>query len=472
MFIKMAALILSLLLLTVKIIVGRKTSTAPESLLVHLNNAELQDALLQIHDRCPNITRVYELNHRSVRGWPLLVVEITNNPGKHETLKPEFKYIANMHGNEVLGRVLLTAFASYLCEEYIAGNRDIQRLVNITRIHIMPSMNPDGWEIATKLGRRDWLAGRENANGVDLNRDFPDLDSIAYRLERSPNHKTNHFFTSNSVDHRMQPETWAVVEWILNDPFVLSANLHGGALVANYPYDESRTPVGHTYAATPDDDTFKYLATTYSKTHKTMAANERINCGGDDFTHQGGITNGAAWYSVAGGMQDFNYLGSNDFEITLELGCEKYPPEEKLREEWENNQKALLEFIWRSHMGVKGLVRDAETGKPINGAVIKVYNVTKKNKIDHDVTSVADGEYWRLLTPGEYELTALKEGYEPQTKTVVVEKPRHEMAQRLNFKLEPTSAGSSAKTVPLVKTPGNINVLNLMEYLRSGGQLK
>lgn len=87
-------------------------------------------------------------------------------------------------------------------------------------------------------------------------------------------------------------------------PFVLSANLHGGDLVANYPFDESRTgSQTDEYTATPDDDTFRQLALSYSTNHPDMTQVHRKGCGNSEnqFAKQGGITNGAQWYSLQGG---------------------------------------------------------------------------------------------------------------------------------------------------------------------------
>ena len=47
------------------------------------------------------ITNLYSVG-KSVEGRDILCLIISRNPQEHELLEPEFKYVANMHGNEVI----------------------------------------------------------------------------------------------------------------------------------------------------------------------------------------------------------------------------------------------------------------------------------------------------------------------------------------------------------------------------------
>ena len=82
-------------------------------------------------------------------------------------------------------------------------------------------------------------------------------------------------------ESQLERETFLVKKWIDEIPFVLSANYHGGSLVANYPYDD-RQDKRSLYSATPDDDIFRKLALTYSENHPEMHLNKR-QCDGDNF---------------------------------------------------------------------------------------------------------------------------------------------------------------------------------------------
>lgn len=424
-------------------------TTSAEFVWRHHNNEQLPVVLEEVHARCPNITRVYALSEPSVCGVPLYVIEFSDTPGFHQPYKPEVKYVGNIHGNEVLGRELLLGLAHYLCDQYNSHDRRIRGLIHSTRIHLLPAMNPDGWQLSTDTGSVDYLLGRTNNHSVDLNRNFPDLDAITFEYERQGINHNNHLLKDlTRLAAPLEPETRAVMRWIMSVPFVLSAAMHGGDLVANYPYDESRSgaPVSE-YSASPDDETFRELAMTYASAHADMASATRRGChttSSDDsatynFGKQGGVTNGAAWYSLKGGMQDFNYLATNAFEITLELGCNKYPPASALAHEWDRNREALLAYIWKAHTGIKGIVSD-DAGF-VGNAIISVVNITGHvpRPIRHDVTTGAYGDYYRLLTPGHYEVTASHPGYFPVSRVATV--PRHQTAAHiLNFKLEPTTS--------------------------------
>ncbi|KAG7282341.1 hypothetical protein CRUP_002729 [Coryphaenoides rupestris] len=336
-----------------------------------------------------------------------------------------------MHGNEVLGRELLIQLGQFLCQEYRAGNRRIQRLIHDTRIHILPSMNPDGYEVAARqpefkyvratcTATKCWAAscsyqlgqflcqeyrprvqrvpcGPGEARDMDLNRNFPDLNALMYYFEKTSG-RNHHLPLPDNWEQQVEPETLSVIKWMQNYNFVLSANLHGGAVVANYPFDKSRDPRNRnrvTSAASPDDKIFKKLARTYSYAHSWM--HEGWNCG--DYFEEG-ITNGASWYSLSKVLQQ-------------PAPQAKTNKDSALPREWLGNREALVSYIEQVHHGIKGMVYD-DNNTAIGNAEIAV------SGINHDVTSGSEGDYYRLLLPGTYTVTASAHGYHPSTSTVTV----------------------------------------------------
>nr|XP_010957611.1 carboxypeptidase Z [Camelus bactrianus] len=401
----------------------------------HHSYAQMVRVLKRTAAHCSHIAKTYSIG-RSFDGRDLLVIEFSSRPGQHELMEPEVKLIGNIHGNEVAGREMLIYLAQYLCSEYLLGSPRIQRLLNTTRVHLLPSMNPDGYEVAAAegAGYNGWTSGRQNAQNLDLNRNFPDLTSEYYRLASARGARSDHIaIPQHYWWGKVAPETKAIMKWMRSTPFVLSASLHGGDLVVSYPFDFSKHPQEEKmFSPTPDEKMFKLLARAYADMHPMMMDKSENRCGGN-FLKRGSIINGADWYSFTGGMSDFNYLHSNCFEITVELGCVKFPPEEALYTLWQHNKEPLLNFVEMVHRGIKGVVMD-KFGKPVKNARISVKGIR------HDITTAPDGDYWRLLPPGSHIVIAQAPGYSKVIKKVTIP-ARMKRAGRVDFILQLLGTG-------------------------------
>lgn len=368
---------------------------------------------LKLQSTYPELAKVSSIG-KSVEGRELLIIQITENVAQKHLGRPSFKYVANMHGDESVGRQLLIYLAQYLLLNYGKSDR-VTKLVNNIDIYLIPSLNPDGYEASQEGNCNSFndFRGRNNAKGIDLNRDFPD------QFDNNRSNKDSYLYDGR------QPETRAMIRWVINKQFVLSANLHGGAVVASYPFDDDYSGIYCCKESrTPDDNLFKRLAHSYADLHPLMQRG--YSC---QESFKDGITNGAFWYGVKGTMQDFNYLNSNCLELTLELSCCKYPVASKMINHWRYNKDSLLSFMEQIHTGVKGFVFD-EKGTPVEKAEIVV------DSIDHSVKTTESGEYWRLLPPGKFNLTATSVAFIPHEPIEVIVLENQSEAIVLNFTLK------------------------------------
>ena len=143
---------------------------------------------------------------------------------------------ANIHAAEVASVTFLTKFLNDLVYKYENGNVDIINALNHFKIVLIPSLNPDGYEVYNfgieSIRNKDlWIYQNKdivnfrtfkfNANGVDLNRNFPTQNAGLYykgynlissvSLEKTVKNYT--YFGGSEMGS--EPETQAAIYYIL-----------------------------------------------------------------------------------------------------------------------------------------------------------------------------------------------------------------------------------------------------------------
>jgi hypothetical protein len=332
-------------------------------------HAEIGQKLMNAQAKNPGIIKVTSIG-KSVKGKDLWMVKISDNVNSDE-MEPEFKYISSMHGDEITGRELTVSLIEEIAAKY-GKDSEITELVNNTELYIMPSMNPDG----------SLLRQRANANGVDLNRNFPDIIS-----------------DSQSSMSGRAIENQAVMKFQAARQIALSANFHGGSQVVNYPWDSK-------YDRFPFDALVQELSTVYAELNPDLRNSSEFH---------GGITNGADWYVVRGGMQDWSYLWFNDLQVTIELSSTKWPSYSDIPTFYRNNRDSMIHFMKQVHRGAGFKISRAG----VEGTVSIRAAAGRKDLGSYSFNS---SQFYKVLPEGEYAFSVKEKSGATQSFNISVHK--------------------------------------------------
>ena len=338
--------------------------------------------------------------------------------------KPKFLYTSTMHGDELTGMMLMLRLIDELCT---SDDPRILNLIDRLDIFISPCTNPDG----TYHGGNSTVYGarRNNANNVDLNRNYPDFDDGPH-----------------PDGYEYQPETNWMMELAEQYPFTMAANYHGGSEVMNYPWD--------TYQPLhPDDDWWQLVCHEYADlTHEQ----DTLYMSGYD----NGIVNGYVWYSIYGSRQDYMNYYAQCREVTIECSIPYTPNPSTMPMYWTYNHESMLRYLEQCLYGIHGTVTDSITSEPLKADVTILTH-------DHHGSAVSShlpaGDYHRPIKGGTYEVTFSCEGYYPKTLTLTVA-DGETLVQDVQLVPEGYGIGEDGPSTPSTPSTGSGTAGTVMVY--------
>ncbi len=316
-------------------------------------------------------------------GRKILIAHINNGTSEG---KPKFLYTSTIHGDETTGWIMMLRLIDYILE-----NPTLPECANVLEnidLYIGPNANPDG----TYYGGNNTVddAKRNNSNDVDLNRNYADP------------HEGPH-----PDNEEYQLETQWFMQFAQEVPFVMAANYHGGSEVVNYPWDNS-------YDLHADDAWWKVVCHEYADLCHTHSTDYMVLYDPDS---EDGIINGALWYMIGGGRQDYMNGYAQCREVTIECSNSKLPNGNQLPTFWTYNKEGIFAYMNQCLYGIHGTVTDRATGQPLDATITIEGHDDEYSFVQSHLPA---GDYHRPIKGGTYQMTFTKNGYYPQTHTVTV----------------------------------------------------
>jgi PKD repeat protein len=296
--------------------------------------------------------------------------------------KPKFLYSSTIHGDETTGWILMLRLIDELCT---SADSRIVNLVNNLDIFIFPNANPDG----TYYGGNNSVTGarRANANGIDMNRNYADP------------HGGPH-----PDGHEYQTETQWFMDFAAEIPFVMAANYHGGAEVMNYPWD-------NTYTLHADDAWYQFISHEYADLTHEVNSNYMTD-------YNNGVTNGAQWYMIGGGRQDYMNGYAQCRELTIECSNSKLPSGNQLPNFWNYNKNSIFAYMAQCIYGIHGVVTDSITGQPLEATITISGHDDQYSFVESHLPA---GDFHRPIKGGVWTVIVSKDGYCPKLVEVKVD---------------------------------------------------
>ncbi|MCF7911612.1 MAG: carboxypeptidase regulatory-like domain-containing protein [Candidatus Cloacimonetes bacterium] len=339
------------------------------------------ELMYQFAEEYPDICEVFSIGY-SIEGRELLVAHIGDDINI-ESDEPEFYYTGQIHGDELVTSIVLMHLIDDLLALYGSVPR-IDNIVNEIDLYINPLANPDG----LYAGGNNTVAGatRGNANGIDMNRNYPDPED-----------------GQHPDGNETQPEIIALIEFMAEHNFVLSADLHSGIELILYPWFTWDT-------LHADDNWFQNTCQTYVEAVHELSPPDYFN------SCNGGILNGFLYCPISGSSVDYTNWYENMRCFGLELSEMKPLPADLLEDHYLWNYNAMLLLIEESLYGLRGIVTN-EFGVPLEAKI-----TIEDHDFDHSevYTDPEIGDYHRPISEGTYDFTFSAWGYASQTFTINV----------------------------------------------------